>query len=471
MLSLAERVFVDKLGATDASNVLRGAANLPRDGDLCDDALKVLETYGGVAMDIAFVGSWSSVRTPDSCAPKSSWAWTRAVEEIEAQGGGVGVDRDANRLAILRAGFMYLARDYPLAQELYDKLAAFPDRHSFRSQTQLRFWTTKRVDAYAMFNMRKTSEEAGGEGWWVYRPHDEQLIPMEASDASQVHAVHVLAELCCHGEKLGELEAIMRKLLEHYDAHGGGCPEVEMIALYIIPEMLLVGWDAIPSGKQLSAVEVGGGLATSFQGGFAKVELGECAQKAGRLGDAEAWFRQALKIQEANLGGDKVQEGRKIVEAEVFFRRALKIKETTLGPDGFAVAVVLYELVLCVREAGKFAETEALLRRAVHICVYKLRADDLQVSVVLHGLGPCLREAGKFTEAEALFRRGLEIREATLGPGDRMLVVTLNELGGCLRKAGESAGVEAFLRRVLKIKEAKLGPEDVRVGSTLQHRR
>ena len=72
--------MVDEPTRAKAEDVLRGAARLPRGERLCDDALSVLEICNHVAMDIAFVGSWSSVRTPDNCAPKSSRAWTHAVE-------------------------------------------------------------------------------------------------------------------------------------------------------------------------------------------------------------------------------------------------------------------------------------------------------------------------------------------------------------------------------------------------------
>ncbi|CAN0553487.1 unnamed protein product, partial [Ectocarpus sp. 12 AP-2014] len=75
MVEPGERVFVDKLGETEAEDVLRGAARLPPGHRLCDDAVEVLEICGFTAMDIAFVGSWSSVRTVDNCAPKSNRVW------------------------------------------------------------------------------------------------------------------------------------------------------------------------------------------------------------------------------------------------------------------------------------------------------------------------------------------------------------------------------------------------------------
>ncbi|CAN0556337.1 unnamed protein product, partial [Ectocarpus sp. 12 AP-2014] len=59
MVEPNEKVFVDRLDETEAQNMLRGAARLPSGQSLCDAAMKVLEVCGYVAMDIAFVGSWS----------------------------------------------------------------------------------------------------------------------------------------------------------------------------------------------------------------------------------------------------------------------------------------------------------------------------------------------------------------------------------------------------------------------------
>ncbi|CAB1112083.1 unnamed protein product [Ectocarpus sp. CCAP 1310/34] len=74
MVEPNERVLVDQLTQEEAEDVLRGAAGLPVGYRLCDDAMKVLEICGLRAMDIAFVGSWSSVRTADNGAPIDSRA-------------------------------------------------------------------------------------------------------------------------------------------------------------------------------------------------------------------------------------------------------------------------------------------------------------------------------------------------------------------------------------------------------------
>lgn len=136
-----EGVVMDILTETEAEDVLRGAAELSPVKRFCDAAKEVLKIWRRVAIDIAFVGSWSSVRAANS-APKRTKAWARTVQEIKAQmddvrraviarNAGEMRDPDINRLAVLRAGFKYLGREDTLAQELYAALAVFPDGHAF----------------------------------------------------------------------------------------------------------------------------------------------------------------------------------------------------------------------------------------------------------------------------------------------------------------------------------------------------
>ncbi|CAM9378410.1 unnamed protein product, partial [Hapterophycus canaliculatus] len=135
-----EIVVLDELTATEAEGVLRGAARLPLDERLNDDAAEILEICGHVAMDIAFVGTWSSVRTGEDGVLKSRGAWADARRRIEteiqavkgpASADGRMTDVMVSRLAVLRAGFKHLGAEHPLAQELYLALALFPDGYAF----------------------------------------------------------------------------------------------------------------------------------------------------------------------------------------------------------------------------------------------------------------------------------------------------------------------------------------------------
>lgn len=105
-----ERVVLDELEEEEAEDVLRGAARLPPGERLSDDAVRLLKICGHVAMDTAFVGSWSSVRATDNGVLKSSETWSGAVRHltnqinaVRAQGQHLGVaggmdDLDVNRL-------------------------------------------------------------------------------------------------------------------------------------------------------------------------------------------------------------------------------------------------------------------------------------------------------------------------------------------------------------------------------------
>ncbi|CAN0399518.1 unnamed protein product [Ectocarpus sp. 12 AP-2014] len=566
MVEPNERVVMDTLTEAEAEDVLRGAAELPPGESLCDGAKEVLKICGRVAMDIAFVGSWSSVRTADN------EAWASAVSEINIQidavkqvyvgnPGEVG-DRESNRLAVLRAGFKYLGREDPLVLELYVALAVFPDGHSFKDldaavllndqyppadhhvklamraieilgrwavlgadtsglyrvhdahvnfakgklmgREDIRKSAVGRwiahisrldfavdIDMYALLDIWRAQEEVEGRGWFDYRPYDDQLVQMDASDPlTKVFAVSVVAEMYAYDRKFPEMEALMRKVLEHGDGHGADCSEVQMAVLYSIRRAVFLQGrfqEMKDVDRRIAELDsLGLELKLPSEGtGFLQMSrifsmYGGCAVAAGRPKDAEEWFRKALRaLVDGGLTASYqtawvmcklagcVREAGRPGEAEELFRRELKIREAKLGPDDLQIAVTLHEMSLCVQEAGRLGEAEKLLKRALEIKEVKLRPDDLQVAYTLHQMGRCVREAGRPGDAKELFRRALEIGEAKLGPDDVAVAYTLHEMGVCAREAGRPGEAEAWLKRALKILEAKSGRDDLQVVHTL----
>ena len=515
MVEPNERVVIDQLTETEAEDVLRRAAELPSGTRLCDDAMKVLKICGRVAMDTSFVGSWichgETKRKED--------AWARVVEEIKAQGGGVDIERDDNRLAVLRAGFDYLGAENVFSKKLYAALTVFPYGHAFGesdaavllgdaevttkpisilerwgvltadasdkyrmhdahvdfARGELMGWDKVRkpavarwtayisrlefavgIDVYALLGMWRALQEVGGTGMWgaledvegvrgnglgIRGPYDDQLVQMNASNPSKMLAVHVVAELYEHDDKFGEVEPIMKRVLEHGDVHGGDSAEVQMAALYHTRISLSAqgGRDQESEDVERRLGELGGpGLQfplPSDGAGFLRIATtfsiyGVCVKAAGRLKDSEEWFRKALKAQE--MGGltacyqnvwamielgEVVRQAGRPGEAEDLFRRALEIQEARLGADDPGVAYyTLHELGLCVREAGRPGEAEGLFRRALEVKEARLGADDPQVAYTLHELRRCVREAGRPGEAEGLLRRAVEIRRAKTVP-------------------------------------------------------
>lgn len=597
-----ERVVVDKLNAAEAEDVLRGAARLPPGQRLCDAAADVLEMCGFTAMDIAFVGRWDSVRTTHG-VPMSREAWARTLREIidqkaTVENAGEIDDLDVNRLAVLRAGFEFIASENVLAGKLYAMLAVFPHGHAFgRSDagvlldhkeevatgpiSMLERWAVLKQDAldkysmhdahvdfargmldrredlrklavhrwtshisrldfavgidlYALLDMWRVLEfKVKGEGWFVSRPYDDQLVQMDATSRSKPSAVDFVAKLFDHDQKFGELEALMQRVLNHCDDHGEGSPEVQMTALHHTRQSLLsqgryqesddvkrrlgemigpsfrvqepdcgsgfaqtsttfhiYGVCAKAAGRLKDAeewfrkalkVEEDGGHTASSQAVSTLHELGSCVRRAGRLGDAEELLKRALEIMvKAKLGSDHLYVARTLLnlskcvlqagrngEAEELFTRVLGIKEAKLGADSVGVAVTLRGMGMCAREAGRLVEAEELCRRALKIKEAKMGADHPKVARTLHELGSCVRQAGRLAEAGELLERALEIREAKYGGDHAYVTATLHELGLCMRQAGRVGEAEELFRRALEIKEAKLGPHDVNVSYTL----
>eukprot|EP00903_Cladosiphon_okamuranus_P006306 g6184.t1 len=388
-----ERVFVDKLEPAEAEAVLRGAANLPADHRLCDASAGVREICGYTAMDIAFVGSWSSVRTSDNCPPKSSKSWAGAVAEITAQmidvkgqahwrSAVVTSDLFINRLAVLRTGFEYLGREDALAQELYVAFAVFPDGHSFRD-SDAAVLLADHEDAAGPISILERRDGRGGRGGF------SRALEMEEStlgpDSGGVAFTRQELGWCVlGGGRLVEAEGLFKQALQ-------------IIETKLEPEDLQVT-DTLCS-------------------------MGLSVKGAGRSGEAEGLFKRALKIREA-LGIDDLQDTDTLCsmggcakgagrsgEAEGLFKRALEIKEAKFGPDDVEVAFTPQELGWCVLGAGRLVEAEeGLFKQALQIIEAKLGPDDLQVADTLYRMEGCAMWAGRSGEALGLFKRALEIR-------------------------------------------------------------
>ncbi|CAN0555960.1 unnamed protein product, partial [Ectocarpus sp. 12 AP-2014] len=298
---------------------------------------------------------------------------------------------------------------------------------------------------------------------------------MNASDPSRIVAVHALAELYEHDGKFSDLEPIMWEVLEHCDAHGGDCCEVQMAALYH------AGIALSSQGKSEESKDVGrrlgalGGPGLQFplpskKAGFLQTSTtfgmyGVCLKAAGRMEDAEEWFRKALGDPETtgltwsykNVWtmfelAECLRDARRLGEAEEWLQRALKIEKDTSGGLRLAVVDALNKLARCWREAGRPGEAEKLWQRMLKIEEKHLGPDHEGVPYTLHELAQCAQEAGRPGEAEELLKRALEIRDK-LGPDDVQVAVTLHELAVCVREAGRPGEAEPFSRRALGIKE------------------
>eukprot|EP00752_Nemacystus_decipiens_P006434 g5796.t1 len=407
-----EVVDVDQLTPAEAEDVLRGAAELPPGQRLCDAAMEVLDDICGfVAMDIAFVGSWSTLRTADS------GAWAEIVSEIndkidDVRQGADGMDdRQVKRLAVVRTGFEYLGKEEgTLAQKLYVAIAVLPDAGRLEKAEE---WFQKALRV----------EEDGG----------------RAASSQALSTLHALGRCAREAGRHKKAKEFYRRALEIKEEKLGANLQVA----YSLYRMGGCAWEA----GQLQEAEA------LFKQLLQKEE--------DELGPDHVAVAETLQYL-----GRCALEAERLEKAKELFQRALEIQKAKLGPNDVAVAVTLQHMGRCVRRAGLPGEAEELLRRALEIQVANLGLDDLQVAYTLHELGLCVGRLGGYEgEEEALFQRALKIKEANLGRDDVEVASTLGEMGRCVRRAGRVEDAGTLFQRALEITKAKLEPNDVAVAT------
>lgn len=522
-----EGVLIDRLSEADAESILRRAAELPADIRLPDAAIDVIEMCGRVAMDLAFVGRWSTVR-----GRTDRKAWSDVVDSIGTELGKVGLDvtkdtaevsRNKRRRAILGAGFQYLAigTDDERVQWLYLALGALPDGHPFRVK-----------DAAVLLYDRMGNveeEEAVGrvvetlERWSIltsvdgkFRMHDAHSSFARESllDRGDVRrpAVKRWVAFISSLETLTSVDGFVLKALwsavQGVGADGWRKSRPYEKALDVMDEsdplyrkcMEFAGRFYVAEGdwegssvlwRRLLDVEVKYLGADHPYVMNTLAELAHCAETMGNVAEAEGWRRkekEAFDLALARMraqrvdGGDREDDanGLKSVaagllrhsqgggsEAEKMLRRALEIEEAKFGPDSVQVAHTMYEMGTCVLQAGRQEEAEQFLRRGLYIKEAKLGANNVQIAYILDQLALCNRQGGRLDEAVQLLERSLAIKEIKLGPGCIEVGYTLHELGICVHQTGQREQSEILLRKSLAIKEAKLAVDDLKVAYTL----
>lgn len=522
-----EIVSIDRLSEADAESVLRRAAELPAGIRLPDAAIDVVGMCSRVAMDLAFVGRWSTVR-----GRIDRNAWSDVADRIGTELGIVGLDaakdttevsRDKRRRAILSAGFQYLAigTDDERVQWLYLALGALPDGYPFRTK-----------DATVLLYDRAGSIENEGAIGEVVETLERWSILSSVDGKFRMHDAHSRFAR----ENLLDRGDVRRPAVKRWVAFISSPETLTSVDGFVLTEL----WAAVrsvgaddwretrPYDKALDVMDDSEPLyrtcmesAACFYGAEGDCEgssvvwrrlldvevkylgadhpyvmntlmhLAHCAETMGNVAEAEEWrhkereaFFSALARMRAHRldGSDREDDacGLKSVasglgrhadgnssEAEEMLRRALEIEEAKFGPDNVQVAHTLYEIGVYFVQAGRQKEAEPLLRRGLGIKEAKLGTNAVQVAYILDQLALCSRQGGRLNEAVQLLKRSLAIKETKLEPGCVEIGYTLHKLGICVEQTGQREESEMLLRRCLEIKMAKLGMDDLKVAYTL----
>lgn len=175
-------------------------------------------------------------------------------------------------------------------------------------------------------------------------------------------------------------------------------------------------------------------LGSGYEAATSLGRLASCIKEQGRLGEAGGLFRQALAMMKVHapydiqiptwmlLLGDCAQHEERLTEAGELFMRALTIPTANQRPDYAAVAARLRSLALSLKwYGGRPGEAERRLRQALYMMMVHT-PDDVEIPDVMESLGECALEDGRRKEAKELFKRARILEVAKPGPDDLLAV-------------------------------------------------
>lgn len=468
-------VWLDTIDDEEAKAVLRGAAKLEEDQPLPDAVNILVEKCNGV-MDLAFVGSWSTVQGRTD--PK---AWQEALDNIaEFHQSGVSW-----RTAVLHAGYEYIGTGTGDAhtQKLYLYLAVLPKGLAFAENVAAVLLYGKDFSPHelaAAMKILATLErfsvlvlEDGGK----HRVHDEHADfvreKIESSPQDRNGVLRIWREYA--GSKhaiLSWTEEELVNIWREIDAlHGTGVTPrpfalvldaVEPPEKSIVLDRLLSFYDrrrqpakALRNAKEMLALEESELGPQNPRVVPSLVCAGKCARLAGLEDEADAFFQRARAIQEhISYGSDEeTRELATIEDDEPFLEQILAVRLESLRRDHPNIAVTYCQLGVGAWRARNAERAERCLQKALQICEMQ-GVDSIESSRPLHWLGLLCLETERITSAVAYLERALEIREMRRGPDHPDVADTVRALGQCAREAGrEQEAVDCFFFRALRIRE------------------
>lgn len=192
------------------------------------------------------------------------------------------------------------------------------------------------------------------------------------------------------------------------------------------------------------------------------------------LVDEEARYREAIKLQEEELGpehpdtlrsrnslADTLHALGKYTDAAAEYRDVLKLREKMLGPQHVDTLQSRNSLANTLCDLGKYAEAGTEYLKVIELQERMLGPENPDVLKSRNKLAETLREQAKYADAEAEHRAVLKLRERVLGPEHRDTLGSRNSLAWTLVEAGKYAEAEQEIRPTLEIIQRNLGPKDL----------
>lgn len=506
-----ESVRINRMFGADAEMLLKRASGLPTGVGWQEGAREVVELCGRVAMDVAYVGKWSTIgKENDTAAWSSAAAAIRAelqdtsrvlgitgeyaskdelhlTRRSSSETGSLSVDsesdstkedaRTTTRRAVLRAGFRALSTITHVdsrVQELFLALGVMPDGHEF-SLTDTAVLLGIHLGKGALDELEEVR--------MVLQTLERWTIVTARGKAFRVHDAH----LSFAREILAVCSDIQYEVVDRWVRFISSLDTI----LSVEPQSLARMWSAVeriggegwrvtrPYERALAQLHVDDPYYRAGVEAVAKFRMLDgdwggayvmwqtllvIEQTAGTL-DVRHLLREIVEAAENKGTGTEAMFGLKgSVQTESMLRQALEAEMALPKPDEMLVRRVTFHLGLCLRQERRLRAAEGCLRKALDMEKATQAPNELHIARSLYELGLCLRLMGRLTEAEELLLCSLSIWETRLGPVDPTVGHTLDEIGTCARQSGRQEDAEAYLRRALSIKQAFVAQSEGNMG-------
>lgn len=206
-------------------------------------------------------------------------------------------------------------------------------------------------------------------------------------------------------------------------------------------------------------------------------QLGRLRQLQGRYEAAETLYRQSLAMHTDSQSGEVssvMTDLAQILErkadlsgAIAMTREALAMDEKQLGSDHPQVGIQRYNLAYLLSQQGELAAAGPLYEQSVSTLIRVLGDTHPDTIRVMAGFGRYLQRSGKYAEAEAKLRDALARQVALRGEEDAEVAYDRVSLALLLEETGDLAAAEAELQIARRIFEAKLPADHQYLASAL----
>ena len=221
--------------------------------------------------------------------------------------------------------------------------------------------------------------------------------------------------------------------------------------------------------------------APALEQGHVNLLLGQVRTLQGRPADAQAFYRENLRLVESELGPGHARTADAMAllaenfdalgqhaEAEPLARQTLDLRLKSLGPNHREVFSSRIVLARTLTKQDKIQEARELYEQSLAGLWAEYGEDHAEVAQCLEGLGCLETRLGRWDEAESRLQRALAIRERTAGASHPSVAESVNNLGLLYETSRRYDLAERSYKRVLEVRTRALGADHPLVAESLE---